>query len=89
MATALVERMLEQHVADMMIQPKRSYMLVTATQMLQANGVVWPPSVELVLTEIVQRAEQPEAASERITATSGGDDVVVHMSQFLGDVKRP
>ena len=89
LATALADRILDQHVAGTTIQPNQFHMLVRATQMLQDNGVPWPPSVELVLTEIAQRAERLEAASERITEASGGDDVVVHMSQFLGDVKRP
>lgn len=85
MATALVERMLEQHVAGMMIQPKQSYMLATATQMLQANGVVWPSSFELVLTKIARRAELVPEITE---VAPHGDDVVVHMSQFLSDVER-
>ncbi|MCJ2123145.1 hypothetical protein [Methylobacterium sp. J-077] len=89
LATALADRILDQHVAGTTIQPKQFYMLVQATQVLQDKGVAWPPSVELVLTEIAKRADQAEGAPGDTEAGGNGDDVVVHMSQFLSDVKRP
>lgn len=86
LATALADRILDQHVAGTSIQPKQFHMLVKATRMLQDNDVAWPPSVELVLTEIAKRAEEVPRYTE---AGTNGDDVVVLMSQFLGDMKRP
>jgi hypothetical protein len=89
LATALADRILDRHVAGTSIQPKQFHMLVKATRMLQDNGVAWPPSVELVLMQIAKRAEQAEGFGGSTESGSSGAGVVVHMTQFLGDVKRP
>ena len=88
LATALADRMLDQHVEGTRIQRKQFHMLVKATRMLQDNGVAWPPSVELVLMQIAKRAEQAEGFGGSTESGASGDGVVVHMTQFLGDVKR-
>ena len=56
--------------------------------MLQDNGAPWPPSVEQVLMEVAKRIEETEAEPEVASAPSEGDEAVVHLSQFLGAVKR-
>lgn len=88
LATALADRILDQHVAGTSIQPSQFHMLVRATQMLQDNDVPWPPSVEIVFMEIAQRVEQAEVHPESAGVRPNGDDVVVQMSRFVGDVKR-
>jgi hypothetical protein len=81
LATALADRILEQHAAGTTIAPNQFHMLVNATRMLQDNGVPWPPSVELVLMEVARRAEQAEVVS-------AGDDVVANLTQALSAMKR-
>jgi hypothetical protein len=88
LAAEIADRILEQHAAGIAIPPEQFVTLVTAARMLLSNGVPWPPSVEQVVMEVAKRAEEAKAASAGTDARSEGDDVVMHLTQFLGAVKR-
>ncbi|KST60051.1 hypothetical protein AO398_04055 [Methylobacterium sp. GXS13] len=88
LATAIADRILAQNAAGTTIPPEQFTMLVRAARMLLDNGVAWPPAVEHVLMEVARRIEQAEAVSDVAPAASEGDDAVVHLTQFLGAVKR-
>ncbi|MCJ2092190.1 hypothetical protein MKK67_06725 [Methylobacterium sp. J-072] len=88
LATALADRILEQHAAGTTIAPNQFHMLVNATRMLQDNGVPWPPSVEHVLMEVAKRAEPAEVAPHAGPAATKGDDVVGHLTQVLHAMRR-
>ena len=62
LATAIADRILEQHAAGTSIPPVQFTMLVNAARMLQDNGVPWPPSVESVLMEVARRAYEVDTA---------------------------
>jgi hypothetical protein len=89
LAAAIADHILEQHAAGTTIPPKQFHMLVTATRMLQDNGVPWPPSVELVLTEVARRFEQAQAAPEGTTAAPEGEEIVFHLTRSPDAVKPP
>ncbi|MCJ2144205.1 hypothetical protein [Methylobacterium sp. E-066] len=88
LATAIADRILEQHSAGATIPPEQFTMLVRAARMLLDNGAPWPTSVEHLLMEVARRIEQAEADPGVAPAASVGDDAVVHLTQFLGAVKR-
>ncbi|WP_244537041.1 hypothetical protein [Methylobacterium pseudosasicola] len=89
LATALADRILEQHAAGTTIPTNQFHMLVNATRMLQDNGVPWPPSVEHVLMEVAKRAEPAEVGRQAGPDATKGDDVVGHLTQVLHAMRRP
>jgi len=88
LATAIADRILEQNEAGTTIPPEQFIMMVRAARMLQDNQAPWPPAVEQVLMEVAKRAERVEETPDASPAASVGDEVVGHLSQFLGAVKR-
>ncbi|MCJ2142302.1 hypothetical protein [Methylobacterium sp. E-066] len=67
LATALADRILEQHAAGATIPPNQFHMLVNATRMLQDHGVAWPAAVDRVLTEVARRAEAISDGDDRVS----------------------
>lgn len=74
LAAAIADHILEKQGAGASIPPEQFRMLVSATLMLENNGMPWPPSVENVVMEVAKRVEDARAVDADPRLASPRDD---------------